>query len=101
MTDEHEVVSCSLLRREAVTFAVLPHIALVTGHGMGTIIEIDSVHTTSSAVEIPFVIVFLILLKISLKLFFLRSNLSFRLAFRALYAVVFGVLRGSALAFSL
>ena len=101
MADEHEIVSGSLLWCEAMTLAVLPHITLVAGHGVGTIVEVVSMHTTSSAVEIPFVVVFLILLKISLKLFFMRSNLSFRLAFRALYAVVFGVLRGSALAFSL
>jgi hypothetical protein len=101
MANEHEIVSCSLLWCEAMTLAVLPHITLVAGHGMGTIVEIVSVHTTSSAVEIPFVVVFLILLKISLKLFLLRPNLSFRLAFRTLRAIIVGVLRGSALALSL
>jgi len=101
MADEHEIVSGSLLWCEAMTLAVLPHITLVAGHGVGTIVEVVSVHTTSSAVEIPFVIVFLVLLKISLKLFLLRPNLSFRLALRTLRTVIVGVLRGSALALSL
>ena len=92
MTNEHEIVSCSLLRCKAMTLAVLPHITLVASHGMGTIIEIVSMHTTSSTVEVPLIIVLLALLKISLKLFLLRSDLSFRLAFRALCAVVLVVL---------
>ena len=70
-----------------MTLAVLPHITLVASHGMGTIIEIVSMHTTSSTVEVPLIIVLLALLKISLKLFLLRSDLSFRLAFRALSAL--------------
>ena len=92
MTDENEIVPSSLLRRDAMTLAVLPDIALVAGHRMGTIVEIVSVHTTSGAIEVPFVIVFLTLLQVSLELFFLRPDLPFRLAFRALCAVVFTVL---------
>jgi hypothetical protein len=92
MTDKHEIVSRSLFRGEAMTLTVLPHIAFVASHRVGTVIEIVSMHTTSSAVEIPFVIVFLVLLKISLKLFFLRPDLSFRLAFRTLCALVLVVL---------
>ena len=92
MTNEHEIVSCSLLRCKAMTLAVLPHITLVAGHGMSTIIEVVSMHTTSSTVEVPLIIVLLALLKISLKLFLLRPDLSFRLALRALCAVILVVL---------
>jgi hypothetical protein len=100
VTDKHEIVARSLLWCEAMTLTVLPHIALVAGHRVGAVVKIVSMHTTSSAVEVPFVIVFLSLLEISLKLFLLRPDLSFRLAFRALCALVLVVLRRSALALS-
>lgn len=83
MADEHEVITLSLRRSEAMTLAMLPHIAFLAGHGVSSVIEVLAVHATLGAVEVPFSLVFLIFLKIPLKLL----PLSFHLAFRDTFCV--------------
>jgi hypothetical protein len=89
MADEHEVVPLGLLRSEAMAFAMLPYIALLAGHRMGSVVQILAVHATFGAVEVPFAVIVLVLFQISLELLSLCLHLPFRLAFGVLCVCVF------------
>jgi hypothetical protein len=89
MADEHEVVSLGLLRSEAMAFAMLPHVTLLAGHRMGSVVQVLAMHATFGAIEIPFAVVVLVLLEISLELLTLCLHLPFGLAFRVLCVCIF------------
>lgn len=85
-----------LLLIEAVTGAVLPHIATLASKRVRTIIEVFTMKTTDSAVKEPVAIVFCKLLKLLLVLLALRLELSLGqtlAVFSCFSALTVGILR--------
>lgn len=59
MAHESKIVAARLCWRNAVTLAVLPHIATIAGHGVGAVVKVLAVQPAYGAVEVP--IAFLVL----------------------------------------
>jgi hypothetical protein len=89
MADENKVVPLGLLRSEAMAFAMLPYIALLTSHRVGAVVQILAVHATFGAVEVPFAVIVLVVFQIPLELLTLCLHLPFGLTFRVLCVCIF------------
>jgi len=94
-----KVIAFGICFFDAMTFGVLPDIALFASNAVSTVIDIHAVYATDRTVKHPFIFLLLELFKLFLPLFQLCLEMTFRVASIRVFTVRLHLLEASKLFF--
>jgi hypothetical protein len=73
-----EILPLSLLLADPMASTMLPDIALIARHAVGTVVEVLTMHTAHGAIKVPRIVLLLQVLKILLPFLHIRLELTLR-----------------------